>query len=150
LPLIVAVGIEVDERQYCSPGFNLAVGRLSRTPHGEYPEYHTSADTPDLIRPDALERSLGALLAIVEVLEGEATYRSLAPMGEPRLGKRGLYRQVAGQASAKADEMAMLWVLAYADGAHSLLDIAERAKTPFSSMRRAADTLIAHDLLSPA
>ena len=139
-----------DERQFCSPGFDLPVGRLSRTPHGEYPEYHTSGDTPDFVKPAALAASFEAALAIFDVLERDRVVVSANPKGEPRLGKRGLYRQVAGQANAKPDEMALLWVLAYADGRHSLLDIAIRAKAPFARIAAAARVLEHHDLLGPA
>lgn len=136
-----------DERQFCSPGFDLPVGRLSRTPHGEYPEYHTSGDNPDFVKPAALEGSLAAILSIFEILENDARPISLNPKGEPRLGKRGLYRQVAGQPNAKPDEMALLWVLAYADGRSTILDIAERAALPFVRINAAARTLAQHDLV---
>lgn len=138
-----------DERQFCSPGFDLPVGRLSRTPHGEYPEYHTSGDNPDFVQPDAMARCFEAALAILDVLERDRVVVSTNPKGEPRLGKRGLYRQVAGQANAKPDELALLWILAYADGAHSLLDIAIRAKTPFARIEAAARVLETHGLLEP-
>ena len=138
-----------DERQFCSPGFDLPVGRLSRTPHGEYPEYHTSGDTPEFVKPEAMAASFEAALAILDVLERDRTVVSKNPKGEPRLGKRGLYRQVAGQVNAKPDEMALLWILAYADGRHSLLDIAIRAKTPFARIDAAARVLQAHDLVAP-
>ena len=137
-----------DERQFCSPGFDLPVGRLSRTPHGEYPEYHTSGDTPDFVKPAAMVASFEAARAILDVLERDRLVTSTNPKGEPRLGKRGLYRQVAGQANAKPDELALLWVLAYADGAHSLLDMAIRAKTPFARIEAAARVLEGHDLLT--
>lgn len=136
-----------DERQYCSPGFDLAVGRISRTPHGEYREYHTSGDNLDFVQPTALAHSFDAIWDILQIVEGDRTYVSLNPKGEPRLGKRGLYRQVAGQANAAAREMAMLWILAYADGAHSLLDIAEKAKTSFTEIKAAADALAGAALL---
>jgi aminopeptidase-like protein len=139
-----------DERQFCSPGFDLPVGRLSRTPHGEYPEYHTSGDNPDFVKPDAMVRSFEAALAILDVLERDRIVVSTNPKGEPRLGKRGLYRQVAGQANAKPDELALLWILAYADGRHSLLDIAVRAKTPFARIDAAARVLEEHGLVIAA
>jgi aminopeptidase-like protein len=136
-----------DERQFCSPGFNLPVGRLTRTPHGQYPEYHTSADNLDLVRPAQLADSLRLCLEIVEVLEGNAVYVSENPKCEPQLGKRGLYRSTGGMAEAGVDELALLWVLNLSDGRHSLLDIAERSGYQFAGIRRAADLLARHGLL---
>jgi len=137
-----------DERQYCSPGFNLGVGRFSRTPHGEYPEYHTSADDLSFVQAWALEESFETIAAILDAVEQDRRYLSLNPKGEPQLGKRGLYRQVAGQARIESDELALLWVLAYADGDHSLLEIAEKASLPFSRIKQAADRLREHALLA--
>lgn len=136
-----------DERQFCSPGFNLGVGRFSRTPHGEYPEYHTSADNPDFVKPQKLEDSFAAVSTILEVVDQDRRYLTLNPKGEPQLGKRGLYRQVAGQAQSQPDETALLWVLAYSDGQHSLLDIAKKAELPFHRIRDAAERLKQHELV---
>ena len=130
-----------DERQYCSPGFNLPVGRLTRTPHGEFPEYHTSADDLSFVTPEALGDSLAAAEHILRIVDRQATYRSNNPMGEPRLGKRGLYRQTAGQGGALPDEIALLWVLNQSDGTRSLLEIAERSGLPFEAIREASDAL---------
>jgi aminopeptidase-like protein len=137
-----------DERQYCSPGFNLAVGCLSRTPHGEYPEYHTSGDTPDLVRADRLFDSLRRYLEVFFVLEGNLTYQNLSPKGEPQLGKRGLYGSVGGASHAVASQMALLWVLSLCDGSSPLLDVAERSKLPFTDVHRAALALEAAGLLA--
>jgi short-subunit dehydrogenase len=136
-----------DERQYCSPGFNLPVGSLTRTPHGEYPEYHTSGDTPDLVRADRLFDSLRRYLEVFEVLEGNLTYENLSPKGEPQLGKRGLYGSVGGRSHAVANQMALLWVLSLCDGSRPLLDVAERSKLPFPEVQRAASALEAAGLL---
>jgi aminopeptidase-like protein len=135
-----------DERQYCSPGFDLPVGSLTRTPHGRYPEYHTSADDLSLVRPEALADSLEAYLAVIQVLEGNRTYRNLHPKGEPNLGKRGLYPSVGGLDAGTA-QLATLWVLNQSDGRNSLLDVAERSGLPFPVIREAADALLEHDLL---
>jgi aminopeptidase-like protein len=135
-----------DERQYCSPGYDLAVGCLSRTPDAQYPEYHTSADNLDFVQPDALTDSYETCLAVFDVLEGNETYVNQNPKGEPQLGRRGLYGAIGGQ--TPVDEMALLWVLNLSDGRHSLLDIADRAGRPFSEIRRAADLLVEHDLLT--
>ena len=137
-----------DERQYCSPGFNLPVGCLMRTPHGRYPEYHTSADDLDFVRPEALAGTFQALREIVEVAEGDARYRNLSPKGEPQLGRRGLYGSLGG-GDVRELELAMLWVLNASDGTASLLDVAERARLPFRVIRRAADLLLDHALLEP-
>jgi aminopeptidase-like protein len=139
-----------DERQYCSPGFDLAVGSLTRTPYGEYPEYHTSADNPDLVRPDRLVDSLQRYLEVFEVLEGNLAYVNLSPKGEPQLGKRGLYGSVGGESHTAASQIAMLWVLNLSDGSHSLLDIAERSKLPLSDVRQAARMLEGAELLRVA
>lgn len=136
-----------DERQFCSPGFNLPIGSLTRTPFGCYPEYHTSADNLEFVRPTALADSLKAYLAILEVLESNKKYLNTNPKCEPQLGKRGLYGTFGGKKSTKAREMAMLWVLNLSDGNHSLLDIAERSQLEFGLIREAAEALLKHGLL---
>ncbi len=136
-----------DERQYCSPGFNLPVGSLTRTPHGRFPEYHTSADDLNFVHPEALAGSLAVYLAVFRILENNARYLNLNPKCEPQLGKRGLYRAIGGLADAGRAEMAMLWILNLSDGGHSLLDIAERAALPFELVLSAARTLVDHGLL---
>lgn len=130
-----------DERQYCSPGINLPVGCLMRTPNGRYPQYHTSADNLSLVTPSSLGESLLQLLRIVQVLEENGRYLNLNPKCEPQLGRRGLYRQMGGIKDAAAREMAMLWVLNLSDGRHDLLDIAVRSGIPFDQISQAADAL---------
>lgn len=133
-----------DERQFCSPGFDLPMGALSRSPADTFPEYHSSADDLDLVRPEALADSFLRALEIVDVVESDGTYRSLSPFGEPQLGRRGLYRSVGGGSS---QELPLLWTLSLGDGRHSLLDVAERAGLPFRTIRDAADALAAVGLL---
>jgi aminopeptidase-like protein len=136
-----------DERQFCSPGFDLPVGCLMRTPHGEFPEYHTSRDDLDLVKPDALASSFRACVDIVEILEHNARYVNENPKCEPQLGKRGLYRAAGAAADGASRELAMLWVLNMSDGSHTLLDIAERAGLRFEQVKAAAEALIEHGLL---
>jgi aminopeptidase-like protein len=139
-----------DERQYCSPGFDLPVGCLSRTPYGRFPEYHTSADNLDLVRPEALADSLAMLDRILTVLERDATYVNLSPKGEPMLGRRGLYASIGGQSDAQTRQLALLWVLNLSDGQHSLLTVAERSRLGFAAIADAADALEAGGLLARA
>jgi aminopeptidase-like protein len=136
-----------DERQFCSPGFNLPVGCLMRTPHGQFPEYHTSADNLDFVKPEYLADSFFKYWAVMEILENNKKYFNQNPKCEPQLGRRGLYRLIGGQENVKLNELAMLWVLNLSDGSHSLLDIAERAGIKFDFIKKAADLLLQHDLL---
>ena len=138
-----------DERQLCSPGFNLPAGRLTRSVNGGYPQYHTSADDLTLITPQALAASLAACRRIVEVMESNRRFVNLKPKGEPRLGARGLYGALGG-AGPKQHEHAMLWLLNQSDGAHSLLDIARRSQLPVALLREAAAALESAGLLAPA
>jgi aminopeptidase-like protein len=130
-----------DERQYCSPGVDLPVGVLTRTPWGRYPEYHTSADDLSFIAVDRLAESLDVYLSVIDLLEDNRTYLNLAPVGEPQLGRRGLYGSLGGATEGREQELALLWVLNQSDGRHSLLDIAERSGVAFARLRQAADRL---------
>jgi aminopeptidase-like protein len=136
-----------DERQFCSPGFNLPVGCLMRTPQGRFPEYHTSADNLDFVRPKYLADSFSKYLAVLNVLENNQKYRNKNPKCEPQLGKRGLYRVMGGQKEVEIFELALLWVLNLSDGHHTLLDIADRSGLSFDRIKQAANALIEHDLL---
>ena len=149
-PLVVEpfVPFGYDERQYCSPGFDLPVGSLTRTPWGRYPEYHTSADDLTLVRPAALGGSLRAYLAVVALLEDNRRYRNLLPKGEPQLGRRGLYRSLGGETGARDRELALLWVLNQSDGDPDLLAIAERSGMPFAALAEAAAALVSAGLLA--
>lgn len=131
-----------DERQYNSPGFNLPVGCLMRSPHGEFPEYHTSADNLEFLSAGALEESLATVRAVFDGFDRAVCPVSLSPRGEPQLGRRGLY------SAPGPDAFALLWVLNLADGRHAEEDIAERAGLPLETVRGAVARLAAAGLLS--
>jgi aminopeptidase-like protein len=136
-----------DERQFCSPGINLPVGSLLRTPNGAFEEYHTSADNLDFVTPAALADSYEKCVSTFGVLEGNQTYLNLNPKGEPRLAPRGLYAEGSqGQQFGRLRE-AILWVLNMSDGSSDLLSIAERSGIPFHIVRAAADMLVEKALL---
>ena len=137
-----------DERQFCSPGFDLPVGRLSRTEFATYPEYHTSADDLDLVSPAQLQDSLEVCQEVVAVLEGNRRYRNLSPKGEPQLGRRGLYGHIGGRSDAEERQMAMLWVLNQSDGGRSLLDVAERSGLSLALLAEVAGLLEEAGLLA--
>jgi len=128
-----------DQRQYCSPGFNLPVGCIMRSPNGCYPEYHTSADNLDFVQPAPLADSFSKILATINVLENDYKYLNLRPKGEPQLGRRGLFD--------KAAELGLMWILNYSDGHHSLLDIAEISGHRFTFLKEGADALVETGLI---
>jgi aminopeptidase-like protein len=141
-----------DERQYSSPGFNLPIGSLMRTPYGEpeFPEYHTSGDNLDFIDPRSLGNSLKKYLHIIYILEKDRIYLNTNPKGEPQLGRRNLYNLLGGQREGNLEQYALLWTLNLSDGKHSLLDISRRSKMPFRTIADAADRLVASRLLVPS
>ncbi|GLH79947.1 aminopeptidase [Bradyrhizobium sp. SSBR45G] len=139
-----------DERQFCSPGFDLPVGCLMRGVHGTFPEYHTSADNLDFIKPECLDESYAVIEQVLDLLDGDLLYERLDGRGEPQLGRRGLYRAIAGQREAGgATQMDLLWVLNLADGKHSLLDMAIRADVPFARIEAAAGLALEAGLIRP-
>jgi aminopeptidase-like protein len=138
-----------DERQYNSPGFRLPVGSLMRGRHGEFPEYHTSADNLEFVSGERMVESFRLLTSVLGVVDGNRTMLNLEPYAEPQLGSRGLYGALGGTTIADA-QLAMLWVLNLSDGEHSLLDIAERSGIAFESIAATADVLQDHGLLAPA
>ena len=136
-----------DERQFCSPGFNLPIGCLMRTPHGCFPEYHTSADNLEFVRPEYLAGSYARCREIIEILDENRTFINLNPKCEPQLGKRGLYGSIGGASGSRSRELALLWVLNGSGGDATLLDIAERSGLPFNAIADAARDLEQHGLL---
>jgi aminopeptidase-like protein len=136
-----------DERQFCSPAFDLPMGRITRSPNGAYAEYHTSADDLNFVSAQSLGESYALLLEIVDAVEHDRRYVNLVPFCEPQLGKRGLYRKEGGTTLPER-ELALLWMLSLSDGANSLLDVAERSRLPFRTLRRASDDLVEAELLA--
>jgi len=130
-----------DERQFCSPGYNLPVGNLTRVPFGEYPEYHTSADNFDLISDKALHDSLEVFHEVIRYIEADRKLINQYPKREPQLGKRGLYDNIGGRNDSKTLQLAFLWVLNYSDGEHSLTDIAMLSGLDLRIILEAADML---------
>ncbi len=135
-----------DERQFCSPGFDLPVGVLTRSPPGTFPEYHTSADNLDFVKPEMLGESWELCLSIAHILETDSIFRSRTQQGEPQLGRRGLSTAAADRG---IDQRALLWTLNLSDGRHSILDIAERSGQPYEALHTATELLVEAGVLEP-
>lgn len=138
-----------DERQYGSPGLNLPVGCFMRAVHGTFPEYHTSEDNCDFVTSAALEQSFSVLQEVLHLLDNDRVFQRTDGRGEPQLGRRGLYRAIAGQREAGgASQMDLLWLLNLADGSHSILEIADRANVPFRRILAAAKLSLEAELIA--
>lgn len=137
-----------DERQFCSPAFDLPVGRLSRAVHGEFPEYHSSADNLDFVNDPSLQESVDVLQKVVERIESAEKFINLKPECEPQLGRRGLFKSIGGQSETKDYQMALLWILNLSDGFHSLEDIQEISGLSKEIIHNAVDELLKTDLLA--
>jgi len=142
-----------DERQYCSPGVDLAVGSLMRTKYGEYPEYHTSLDNLDVISPDGLEGGLKMLQDAVKILESNNRWE-MKTKCEPQLGKRGLYPNTSTKTSG-AEIRNQMNVISYLDGKYDLMQVAEKCEITYLEVLRLIDLLqkvnlvrLVHDSLS--
>ena len=130
-----------DERQFCSPGFDLPVGRLTRSADGEYRQYHTSADDLSLLSAESLADSLSCLLQLFQSLEHDVIYRNTAPYGEPALGRRGLYAAFGQGGYNSEQQHAILWLLNQSNGRRGLLEIAERSGLDLGLLRQTAELL---------
>lgn len=136
-----------DERQYCMPGVDLPLISLMRTKYGSYPEYHTSLDDLTVITPTGLQGGLDLVRDSTTELEASRYYRTTV-LGEPQLGRRGLYH--AMHARTVADVILLrTHVLAYSDGTHSAQDIAELVALPLPDVQEIIDELVDHGLLVP-
>jgi aminopeptidase-like protein len=136
-----------DERQFCSPGFNLPIGCLMRTQYGKYMQYHTSADNLEFVRPEYLAESFSMFLSILNVIENNRKFVNMNPRCEPQLGKRGLYQAIGGDQARQEKQQALLWVLNLSDGENTLLDISEKSSLKFDVIKEAADLLNKYGLL---
>jgi aminopeptidase-like protein len=136
-----------DERQYCSPGFNLPVGSLMRTMYGTYPEYHTSADNKEYISFEAMEKSVERYLDVIELLEANERYINTLPCCEPQLSKRGLYPTLGSQKNVEKFVDAMMWVLNLADGTNDLISISQKSKVSVKELFPIVNTLKEKGLL---
>ena len=116
-----------DERQYCSPGFDLPIGSISRG-RFDYPGYHTSLDNFDGVSEVGLKRSLRALLLVCQAFEMNLFPVRTNPYGEPQLGRRGLYRSHRLGMELRSERL--LDILTWADGTNNMIDIAEVSGCP--------------------
>lgn len=137
-----------DEKQFCSPGFDLPVGSVMRTRNYQYPEYHTSFDNKALVSFPAMRASVDVLARMAAGLEANTAWTNTVKFGEPQLGKRGLYSSLGGDRDLKESTRAMLWVLNLADGTRDLLAVAEQSGLPLDLVAEAASELAKAGLLA--
>lgn len=136
-----------DEKQYCSPGFNLPLGSLMRSSYGSYEQYHTSLDNKDFVSFGCLAESVDIYFAIVEALEANVIWENTVKYCEPQLGKRNLYHNVSTSKPKEQRINATCWLLNLADGEYDLLAIAERSGHEIELLASIAQDLLAAGLI---
>jgi aminopeptidase-like protein len=135
-----------DERQYCAPGIDLPIASIMRTKYGKYPEYHTSLDDlKNVVTPDGLEGGYEAIRLAIEAIE-KICYPRVTVLGEPQLGKRGLYPTISTKKST-SETMLLMELITWSDGSHSLLEIAEKCNAPIWELYPLIKKLQTHNLL---
>lgn len=147
-----------DERQYCSPGFNLPVGQLARTVYGFYAGYHNSLDTKEFMGIPSLAQSIREIEQILRAQEMGSRYINLKPYGEPQLGPRGLYPNVNSVSTwtNSTDDLVdsrqflnrILTVLNYADGDHDMMTIAKQCSCKLGGLSDVVEKLEQSGLLA--
>ena len=138
-----------DERQYCSPGFDLPMGSLMRTMYTEYPQYHCSLDNKDIIDFGAMAETIDAYVDLFEIIEANRTWKNTVMFGEPQLSKRNLFRSLGSQIHSEERDNAIWWLLNLADGKHDLIDIAEKSGLDWRLLAEVAEMLNKSELLAP-
>ena len=136
-----------DERQYCSPGFDLPVGALMRSAPGDYPQYHTSLDNREAVSFEAMAESVDLYTRLCLTLDGNRRYLNQVMFGEPQLGKYGLYPGTGGQNATIPDTADILWLLSLADGNNDLIAIAEKSGVDFDVLASIAERCLEAGLL---
>ena len=135
-----------DERQYCSPGFDLPVGVIARSIFGQYSEYHTSLDNLDFISAEAIKETVSVYFSLLMLLDKNNIYERTEPFCEPNLGKRGLYPTEGAQKKSEFVN-ALMWVLNMCDGKTDVLKIAERSSVDFWDLVTACERAEQHGLI---
>ncbi|MDF2452225.1 MAG: hypothetical protein K0S26_1729 [Bacteroidota bacterium] len=136
-----------DERQYCSPGFNLPVASLMRSKYHDYPEYHTSLDNKALISFEAMAETVQMYFSIVKAMEVNGYYKNTIQFCEPNMGKRGLYEDLSGALTMPQQLSTRMRLINYMDGKTSLLEFCERYQLNIADLRNEIDLLIQKGVL---
>jgi aminopeptidase-like protein len=134
-----------DERQYCAPGIDLPVCSVMRSKYGTYPEYHTSLDNLNYISPQGLQLSYDIYIRIIDVIENNKIY-IFNVLGEPQLGKRGLYPNISSKDSGSSVRD-MMNIITYLDGSNDLIDIILITGVNYPNLKSLTKILIKNNLI---
>ncbi len=122
-----------DERQYSSQGFRINCVSITKDKYYEYPEYHTSLDNLDFVKPEYINESLQCHIDLVELMDKNIIYKNLYLNCEVMLSKHDLYPKTGGALLPNSEVSTLdviLWILFYADGTISSYNIAEKLGVP--------------------
>ncbi|QMU58538.1 MAG: DUF4910 domain-containing protein [Boseongicola sp.] len=116
-----------------------------KSKYGTFPEYHTSLDDLNFVTPKGLAESISIYRHIIELLEGAHRPRAKI-LGEPQLGRRGLYETLSRKGSASGS-MLIRNILAYANGTRDLFELSEKLDAAIEQVEIAVDLLLEHELI---
>jgi len=134
-----------DERQYNAPGVDLPVCCIMRSKYGTYPEYHTSLDNLEFVNPEGLSGSYEVFKECLNLIEENRKYK-IKCLGEPQLGKRGLYPTISTKLSTK-EVKGIINFISYSDGKNDLIDISNKINVPVWELYLIIEKLLKADLL---
>ena len=117
-----------DERQFCSPGFNLPVCLVMRKMFTEFKEYHTSLDDKKFFNIKTFKETFIIYKNIIDTMELNFVPKARVQYGTPQLSKLGnkIYPPTMNfNIKEKNEEIRILLeILNLAEGNLSLLEIA--------------------------
>lgn len=119
-----------DEKQFCSPGFNLPIGLIMRKRFDKFKEYHTSLDNKNFISTKILIETINIYYQVLKTIENNFTPLAKIQYGTPQLSKSKipLYRSKMNWHIKKMENRTkvMLEILSFADGKINMIELANK------------------------
>ena len=131
-----------DQRQFCSPGYDLPVGSITYTKQKKTEEYHTSKDDLDFISQKNIIKITDFCEKLINDYEKLKIYKNLKGFGEPFLSKYKLYPDIGKSSSINSLNQltkTIMWLLNLSDGYKDLFMVSERSKISVDQLKKAVE-----------
>jgi len=144
--------INNDERQFNAPGVRIPMLSLSRvenphlteTMYRPYPQYHSSADTPEIVSASRLEAARDAVLAMVAAFERNA-YVVNHFKGEVFASGYGIWIDYNTNPEGHRN---LFQIMERCDGTRTVADIAQELSISFQAVWEILESFAEKDLVS--